>query len=53
MRQYTLYEKGDYKENNMNTDRENGRGNKIARVTTGSRNPKHGKNATLCTSLAD
>jgi hypothetical protein len=32
------------KKNNMSTDREKGRGNKWARVTTkGSRNPKHGK----------
>jgi hypothetical protein len=30
-------------ENEMTTDRENGRGNKRARVTRGSRNPKHGK----------
>jgi hypothetical protein len=30
----------DYKGNNMSTDRENGRGNKRARVTRGSRNPK-------------
>jgi hypothetical protein len=27
----------------MNTDREKGRGTKMARVTKGSRNPKHGK----------
>jgi hypothetical protein len=27
----------------MSTDRESGRGNKRARVTTGSRNPKHSK----------
>jgi hypothetical protein len=33
----------DYKKNNMSTDREYGRGNKRARVTRGSRNPKHGK----------
>jgi hypothetical protein len=34
----------DYKKNNMNTDMENGRENKGARVTIrGSRNPKHGK----------
>jgi hypothetical protein len=33
----------DYKKNNMSTDRENGRGKKRARVTRGSRNPKHGK----------
>jgi hypothetical protein len=33
----------DYKKNNMSTDRENGRGNRRARVTRGSRNPKHGK----------
>jgi hypothetical protein len=33
----------DYKKNNMSTDREKGRGNKRARVTRGSRNPKHGK----------
>jgi hypothetical protein len=30
-------------ENEMSTDRENGRGNKRERVTRGSRNPKHGK----------
>jgi hypothetical protein len=33
----------DYKKNTMGTDRENGRGNKKARVTRGSRNPKHGR----------
>jgi hypothetical protein len=33
----------DYKKNTMSTDRENGRGDKIARVTRGSLNPKHGK----------
>jgi hypothetical protein len=32
-----------YKENHMRTDMEKGRGNKRARVTRGSRNPKHGK----------
>jgi hypothetical protein len=32
----------DYKKNNMSTDKENGRGNKKARVTRGSRNPKEG-----------
>jgi hypothetical protein len=32
-----------YKKNNMNTDMEKGKGNKTARVTRGSRNPKHGK----------
>jgi hypothetical protein len=30
-------------EKEMSTERENGRGNKRARVTSGSRNPKHGK----------
>jgi hypothetical protein len=29
-----------YKKNQMSTDRESGRGNKRARVTRGSRNPK-------------
>jgi hypothetical protein len=29
--------------NKMSTDKENGRGNKMARVTRRSRNPKHGK----------
>jgi hypothetical protein len=33
----------DYKNNNMSTDREKGRGNKKGRVTRGPRNPKHGK----------
>jgi hypothetical protein len=33
----------DCKKKNMSTDREEGRGNKRARVTRGSRNPKHGK----------
>jgi hypothetical protein len=33
----------DYKKNQMSTDTEEGRGNKRARVTRGSRNPKHGK----------
>jgi hypothetical protein len=33
----------DYKEKNINTDMENGRENKRARVTRGSLNPKHGK----------
>jgi hypothetical protein len=33
----------DHKAKNMSTDREKGRGNKMARVTRGSRNPKHGK----------
>jgi hypothetical protein len=33
----------DYKTNSMSTDREKGRRNKRARVTRGSRNPKHGK----------
>jgi hypothetical protein len=33
----------DYKKNNMSKDREKGRGNKRARLTRGSRNPKHGK----------
>jgi hypothetical protein len=32
-----------YKKNNMSTDKEEGRGNKRARVTKGSRNPQHGK----------
>jgi hypothetical protein len=32
-----------YKKNQMSTDRESGRGNKRARVTRGSRNPKHDK----------
>jgi hypothetical protein len=32
-----------YKKNKMSTDMENGRENKRARVTRGSRNPKHGK----------
>jgi hypothetical protein len=38
-----LHVKMDYKKNNVSTDRENGRGNKRARVTRGSWNPKHGK----------
>jgi hypothetical protein len=33
----------DYKKDNMNTDMEKGRETKRARVTIGSRNPKHGK----------
>jgi hypothetical protein len=33
----------DDKENNMSTDMENRRGNKWAKVTKGSRNPKHHK----------
>jgi hypothetical protein len=33
----------DYKRNNMSTDREKGTGNKRARKTRGSRDPKHGK----------
>jgi hypothetical protein len=33
----------DYKKNNMSTDRGKGRGNKRARATRGSRNPRHGK----------
>jgi hypothetical protein len=33
----------DDKKNNMRTDTEKGRGNTRARVTRGSRNPKHGK----------
>jgi hypothetical protein len=34
----------DYKQNKMSADyMENGMGNKRARVTRGSRNPKHGK----------
>ena len=37
----------DYKKNKMSTDRESGRGNKRARVTRGSRNPKHGKRKEL------
>jgi hypothetical protein len=32
-----------YKRNNMNTDREKGRGTKRARVARGSQDPKHGK----------
>ena len=32
-----------YKKNNMSADMENGRGNKRARVTRGSRNPMHGQ----------
>jgi hypothetical protein len=36
-------EKKDYKKNKMSTDREIGRGNKRARVTRGSRNPRYGK----------
>jgi hypothetical protein len=36
-----------YKKNKMSTDRERGRGNKRARVTSGSRNPKHGKKKAL------
>jgi hypothetical protein len=35
-------EKIGYKKNKMSTDRESGKGNKRARVTRGSRNPKHG-----------
>jgi hypothetical protein len=33
----------DYKKNNMRTGKEKVRGSKRARVTRGSRNPKHGK----------
>jgi hypothetical protein len=33
----------DYKKNTMNTEMEKGRANKRARVTRGSRNPRHGK----------
>jgi hypothetical protein len=33
----------DYKKNNVSTDMKNGRGNKGARVTRGSRNPKRSK----------
>jgi hypothetical protein len=33
----------DYKMNNVTRDMESGRGNKRARVTRRSRNPKHGK----------
>jgi hypothetical protein len=40
---YTAAIKSDYKENNMNTDREKGTGNKRARVARGSWHPKHGK----------
>jgi hypothetical protein len=36
-----------YKKNQMSTDRESGRGNKMARVTRGSRNPKHSKRKAL------
>jgi hypothetical protein len=37
-----------YKKNQMSTDRESGRGNKMrARVTRGSRNPKHNKRKAL------
>jgi hypothetical protein len=36
-----------YKKKKMSTDRESGRGNKRARVTRGSRNPKHGKKKAL------
>jgi hypothetical protein len=32
----------DYKKNNMSSDRKKNRGNKRARETRGSRNPKHG-----------
>jgi hypothetical protein len=41
----TLYTDGmDYKKSNMSTDKENnGRGNKRARVTRGSRIPKYGQ----------
>jgi hypothetical protein len=35
------------KKNKMSTDRESGRGNKKARVTRGSRNPKHSKKKAL------
>jgi hypothetical protein len=44
-----------YKKNKMSTDRESGRENIRARVTKGSRNPKHGKRKALklCTNLAD
>jgi hypothetical protein len=31
----------DYKKNDINTDREKGRGTKRARVTRGLQNPKH------------
>jgi hypothetical protein len=42
----------DYKDNNMSTDREKGRGNKRARLTRGSRNPRHGKrNGTAAANL--
>jgi hypothetical protein len=36
-----------YKKNEMSTDMESGRGNKRARVTRGSRNPKHSKRKAL------
>jgi hypothetical protein len=36
-----------YKKNKISTERESGRGNKRARVTRGSRNPKHGKRKAL------
>jgi hypothetical protein len=36
-----------YKKNKVSTDMENGRGNKRARETRGSRNPKHGKRKAL------
>jgi hypothetical protein len=36
------------KRNNMSKEREKGTGNKRARVTRGSQNPKHGKRALHC-----
>jgi hypothetical protein len=39
--------KNDYKKNNTSTDRGKGGGTNRARVTRGSRNPKHGKGKAL------
>jgi hypothetical protein len=35
----------DYEKNDMSIDKEKGRGNERARVTRGSRNPKHGNSS--------
>jgi hypothetical protein len=40
---FCLVMESGYKKNKMSTDMESRRGNKRARVTRGSRNPKHGK----------
>jgi hypothetical protein len=40
---FASFKDGFHEESNMSTDREKGRGNKRARVTRGSWNPKHSK----------